>query len=176
MPDVTPNYGWRIPKTDGSDFIIPDDVRLPIGSIDAALKAEENSRLALAARVAALEANTATILTGTNLITASAGFTLNAAYAEKRGKEVQIYYRFIKAAPVIAGGADGNIANVTMGVIVAGWRPSSPWWNGGSTAESGGLNGTYVSQDGTIGLGSTVPNVPISVGDTISGYTTYFIP
>src|SRR5437764_14175068 len=140
MPDVTPNYGWRIPKSDGSDFIIPDDVRLPIGSIDASLKAEENSRVALAARVAALEANAPTVLTGAALVTVAAGFTLSAAYGEKRGKEVQIYYRFVKTAPVIAAAGDGNIGNVVMGTIVAGWRPSSPYYNGGGTAEGGVVN------------------------------------
>lgn len=46
MPDTTPNYGWRIPKADGTDYIIPDDVRLPVGSIDTQMKVEENARLA----------------------------------------------------------------------------------------------------------------------------------
>jgi hypothetical protein len=44
MPGVTPFYGWRIPNADGTDFIIPDDVRLPVTSIDSALKNEENLR------------------------------------------------------------------------------------------------------------------------------------
>lgn len=43
MPDTTPNYGWRIPKSDGTDYIVPDDVRLPITSIDAALKTTDNN-------------------------------------------------------------------------------------------------------------------------------------
>lgn len=45
MPDTTPNYGWRIPKADGTDLIVPDDVRVPVTSIDTQMKAEENARI-----------------------------------------------------------------------------------------------------------------------------------
>lgn len=34
MPDTTVNRGYRIPKSDGTDVIQPDDIRVPVTSID----------------------------------------------------------------------------------------------------------------------------------------------
>ena len=38
MPDTTVNYGFRIPKADGSDYQNEDDLRVPFIAIDAQLK------------------------------------------------------------------------------------------------------------------------------------------
>ena len=38
MPDTTVNYGFRIPKVDGSDYQNEDDLRVPFIAIDAQLK------------------------------------------------------------------------------------------------------------------------------------------
>lgn len=38
MPDTTFNYGFRIPSLDGHDYQVPDDVRVPVTSIDARIK------------------------------------------------------------------------------------------------------------------------------------------
>lgn len=43
MPETTVNYGWRIPFTDGSDLIVPEDVRAPIIAIDAKMKSSRVS-------------------------------------------------------------------------------------------------------------------------------------
>lgn len=96
MPDTTPNYGWRIPRADGTDLIVPDDVRVPIGSIDSQMKAEETARLANTATLSkaplglvALYITTST--TNLNIaatVTDIPGFTLT--YLLKQGRSYEI--------------------------------------------------------------------------------------
>lgn len=47
MPGTTVNYGFRIPLLDGSDYQAPDDIRVPITSIDTALKTTNDAALAV---------------------------------------------------------------------------------------------------------------------------------
>lgn len=42
MTQNTVNYGFRIPNSDGSDNIVPDDLRLPITAIDTKIKDRAN--------------------------------------------------------------------------------------------------------------------------------------
>lgn len=58
MPQNTVNYGFRIPLADGSDNIVPDDLRLPITAIDTAIKARAD---AIAAANVTIAAHTASI-------------------------------------------------------------------------------------------------------------------
>lgn len=41
MADTTPNYGFPIPEADGTDYIVPADIRTPVTQIDTELKNQD---------------------------------------------------------------------------------------------------------------------------------------
>lgn len=179
MPDVTPNYGWRIPKTDGSDFIIPDDVRLPIGSIDAALKAEENNRVAgstaLDLRLDKFDdVATDGAITGAAAVVIAANWTLNFASLTRRGKFVQFSSQIQRTVTALAGTADGNIGNITIGTVAVGYRPLLEV--GISPRATGPLWGGYVNQAGVFAICSLVPNYTLPVNGQITCSAFWMIP
>lgn len=62
MPNTTVNYGFRIPLENGDDYIIPDDIRLPVTDIDTIIKTHKT---ALDAAVAVNTTQTTNIATNT---------------------------------------------------------------------------------------------------------------
>lgn len=100
MPQNTVNYGFRIPLADGSDNIVPDDLRLPITAIDTAIKARADAITATNAVVTG-HTNTLNVL-GTWVTyaaelrtdvgaAAAAGTTIAASRYMKIGKTVTVY-------------------------------------------------------------------------------------
>lgn len=172
MPDTTANYGWRIPKADGTDLIVPDDVRSPITSIDAALKNSDNSAASLAARVTALETNAPVTLSGAAAIVVATGYTLSSATVEKRTHVVYCTWVIRRTGATIASDSLGNLPNSIIGTVVAGYRPVQ------STAFS--PTDTlipvfgYVSATGDIVVTLTAPNVDLATNTDIRASVMYF--
>lgn len=129
MSDTTVNYGFQIPEADGTDYIAPDAIRIPVVAIDSRIKTEID---AIDARLDALE------MVGTEDITAivgagAIGYSVESAKARRIGKIAMIEI-LIKRT-----GADinpSNLVNVAMtAALPAGdWRPVMP---------AGLVNGPY---------------------------------
>jgi hypothetical protein len=114
MPDATPNYGWRTPKSDGTDYIIPDDVRIPINSIDTQMKTEENARVA----------NTANTTTNTNNIAANTA-AIAAANAQITALNKM---KVVGGTSTTSGGGHLQMnhgqASIPTDAIVTVWKPT----------------------------------------------------
>lgn len=119
MPDGTPNYGWRIPKSDGTDYIIPDDIRLPVGSIDTQMKVEENARLANTASLNGLGlwvAATGIVICTDASLTQIAGSSINFARYSKIGKRVRYQGMGSTGATAAPAGCAITLPNSQAGV------------------------------------------------------------
>lgn len=176
MPDTTVNYGFRIPKSDGTDLIVPDDVRVPVTSIDSTIKSKDDALTALTARVAALENNAPVNVSGSSAFTVASGWTLSAAVITKRGKWCEAAIRVVRSGANIAAVADGNLGNPLVGTIAAGYRPYTSYSVSGATSESGYLCAYALYSDGNVTLTATVPNNPIATNDMLSFWAVYSIP
>lgn len=179
MPDTTPNYGLRIPKADGTDLIVPDDVRVPITSLDGLLKTRETQGTSLQAQVDALDlrldvfdTNDAAVgATIGTTFTAAAGWTTAGENYYKVGRLAFVTYIFTKiTAALPAAPADGNITNVSIGTFKAGWAPiariavipngsNGILWAGYADPASGA---------NLLAIGAMSPNLILGIGDQIA--------
>jgi hypothetical protein len=100
MTQNTVNYGFRIPNADGSDNIVPDDLRLPITAIDTKIKDRANEIAAtnttVAGHTTTLNALGTWVTYAAELRTdvgaaAAAGTTIVASRYMKIGKTVTAY-------------------------------------------------------------------------------------
>jgi hypothetical protein len=132
MPDATPNYGWRTPKSDGTDYIIPDDVRIPINSIDTQMKTEENARIA----------NTNNTTTNTNNIAA------NTAAIAAANAQIALLNKMKVLGGTNTTSAGGHLvfahgqASTPTDVIVDLWKPTG---GPGITHQVVGIDATNVT-------------------------------
>jgi hypothetical protein len=168
MPDLTPNYAFRIPKSDGTDFIVPDDVRVPVTSIDSTIKSSNNRMDKF---------DTATVdgtLSGAAALVIAANWTLTVCTVVRRGKFVQFAAQVVRINSAIAGTADGNIGNLTIGTVVAGYRPA--YEVGISSRATGPIWGGYVNQAGVFGICALVPNYTLPINGTLTASACYMIP
>ena len=162
MPDTTPNYAFRIPKADGTDLIVPDDVRVPIASIDSTIRDIDN-------RVDVFD-QIMPITVGTGIFTISTGWQLDSQFGWKWGRFVQITLTFTKITSTIVFPADGNIANVEIGRLSANWCPISRTGlliNGAA----GPIWAGYVdplSSNGVVGIGAGPPNYTLPINGQLS--------
>jgi hypothetical protein len=183
MPDVTPNYGLRIPKADGTDLIIPDDIRIPVTSIDTILKTNSNGITsgdaalqaqidALKTRLDAFDTTDPTLSTtpGT-AITVSAGWTLSGETAYKFGKFAVLSFTFTRTGGTIAGQAEGNITNIGMGILKAGWAPiqRTGFMGGGVSGFMWAGYADPATSGSVLAVGAFPPNVGMTNGDTLVG-------
>lgn len=122
-------------------------------------------------RLDALEADTGDISTG--VITAASGWTLAEEHGRRIGNVAMITFTFTRTGSAISSSTTGNITNVSVGTVAAGWRPALD--EAGVSPRSTGTswNGYVAGGSGTIGLGNLPPNVALGVGDQISGTATY---
>jgi hypothetical protein len=178
MPDTTPNYGLRIPKADGTDLIVPDDIRVPVTSIDSLLKtnvsdkdASLQSQLdALKARVDFFDTTDPVIVSSAgSIFTALAGWSIDAEIGYKFGRFAVISFTTKRTGAAIPGQSEGNISNIGFATFKPGWAPlnrtgfvgggvSGYMWAGYADPASGANN---------IAVGALPPNVGISTDDQL---------
>lgn len=181
MPDATANYGLRIPKQDGTDLIVPDDVRVPITSIDGLLKTTNdnntninNALTALAARVTALEADAATIVSGASALAIGTGWSLTTVTIEKRGHKAFIFFNLKRTGATVGTDSLGNLPNQNLGVVTAGNRPSQQvaWSPQDILIPCFG----YIDTAGNIIMTLTAPNVDLTINTDVRGSAMYWLP
>jgi hypothetical protein len=148
MSGTTPYYGFRIPNTDGSDYQVPDDIRVPVTQIDAKLKSMND-------RIGALDANgwvKGSI--GSNATTqfkAAANFQINTDGVVIKRQLDMVFARFQlkRLNSDLTVGPSGNIANTVALTIPAAYRPN--YSNGvGGVGATGVALSSYVNIDGEV--------------------------
>lgn len=165
MPNYTPNF--NLVKPAGTEQFDEANDNSNMDIIDTQLK---NLTDALDARLDVLEADSGDV---TNNITASAGWTVSAIRNRKIGKLAIVSCNFQKTGSGISGTSDGNIANVEMGVIAAGWRPHNDTALGATS--TGIMYGGYINEAGQIVLSALPPGQGVSVGDILSVGVTILV-
>ena len=108
--------------------------------------------------------------TGT-LITAGTGWTLDTAQLTVRYGIAHAYIAATRSGAAIGSSSDGNISNVAVAAMAAGYRPATSV--GGSSGTAGVLVGMYLNNDGTIGLNALPPGVGLATGAQITASFVY---
>lgn len=182
MPDTTPNYGFRIPKADGSDLIVPDDIRLPVTSIDTQMKANVDVSTNLQAQINALKARVDLFDTTDpvqvsgvgSTMTASTGWSITSEVAYKFGRFAVITFQCIRTGANLASTADGNITNVGIATMKAGWPPlNRTGFTGGGVGGVGWWGYVDPGVGGILAIGATVPNNVIATNDGLYATMMY---
>lgn len=115
-------------------------------------------------------ADSGTISSG--VVTAAAGFTIDTQLIRKASGWVDIQLDITRTGADIASSSTGNIVNVGIGTVAAGYRPMGSV--GLVVSRGGQAAGCYIQSNGTLGLNFLPPNVAWGTGDLISFSATYF--
>lgn len=116
----------------------------------------------------------APIVSTTVLAAANAGFTVLEQYFYKLGKFVYGNFRIRKDTSALPSSSDGNITNVGITTLAAGWRPPNEVGCVPTGVYGPPIPGIYILQGGTLGVGALMPNVPWAAGSDTQ-FSTFYI-
>lgn len=92
-----------------------------------------------------------------------AGWSVATCSGRRRNGIAQVHVSFSRTGGALAAAANGNVANVDIAVLPAGWRPLIP--APAAVTSSGFILGAFVWTSGNVGIGAFPPNIPIGTGD-----------
>lgn len=166
MADTTPNYGFVIPSDGGTDLMDADLWRTPVGQIDTVVKGIDN-------RLKVIDTD-APVVSTTVLNTPAANFQIVEQFFYKLGKFVFGNFRIKRVTTQLASSADGNITNITVCGVSAGWRPPNEAACPPTGTYGMPIPGVYITNGGTMGIGALLPNIPWGVNDECQ-FSTFYI-
>ena len=168
MPDTTPNYAFRIPKLDGSDYQVPDDIRVPVTQIDTKLKDVYNK---LNGSVDQLDNSLWTISplgTGSTKWDDGSGYKITQVLFKRQLDICGARFTVVRTGATIKA---GNIANDDLCKAPVAHKPSNQngVMNGGT---AGGLVSGNIDSNGTVWL--TAAGTDIVKGLTYTFHLMWF--
>jgi hypothetical protein len=110
-------------------------------------------------------------LVSSGIITAATGWSVGSQSGILTGRVGQLYFVMNRTGANIASSATGNIGNVSVGTVAAGWRPviTAGWANG----SNGPITGGYLNSAGGLVLASLAQNVTFTTGSQITASITF---
>lgn len=110
-------------------------------------------------------------LVSSGLIAAATGWTITIQQGILTGRTGQLLVIATRTGANIASSSTGNIGNVTVGTVVAGWRPviQVGWANG----SNGPITGGYLASNGALVLAALAQNVTFTTGSQLTASITF---
>lgn len=156
--DNTVNYAFPMVSADGTDPIVPDNLRAPLTAIDLQFKSFYD--------MFNKDSGVVTTNTGNSVIVMNTSdFTLNQVTVQKVFRTVMVHLD-ITNKKLIPGVSSGNIVNLNVGTFQNRWQAAftSPM---ASTYAGPQISGSTNSAGGTI-INTTPPGVDIAAGTQLT--------
>jgi len=147
----------------GSNNTITNIAQSAVTGLATALSDLDDADDALSDRIDDLEDDSGVLTTG---ITAIAGWTLVDQFRHRVGKVITWRVIVTRSGGTISVGSTGDINNVAIALLPAGWRPGFEVVASG--ADSGALAQGYVDTDGQVYLAAVSPTSTIVNGTFIT--------
>jgi len=182
--NVTVNMGSIQPKTTGQivridgvagDRFVSDVMGEFYEPVETRVATAEGEINTLQADVIALESLTTTSAEDGSFMSASAGWTIAEQRARRWGKIVMVSFTVNRTGATIAAGTHGNVANVAIATLDAGWRPQLDE-AGISPRSTGQIWAGYINSGGQLTLAALAPNGDLFSGNQLSGTATFISP
>lgn len=153
-------------KPDTVKNALISDINGNMDLVDAAISSLDD-------RLDVLDAD-APVVSTTVLAAANPGYTILEQYFYKLGKFVFGNFRIRKDTSALASSADGNITNVAISGVAAGWRPPNEVGCIPTGVFGPPIPGIYILPGGTLGVGALMPGVSWAAGSDTQ-FSTFYI-